>query len=94
MAVRGIKINIDAFIKDRYWRGWWWDRGCLYDHEYNGECESCQNGNWFYTAPDKTGMKFGEHLGEHELYAKNRVYMYSDQQPYIKKKKWPKQDSK
>lgn len=79
MAGARIRINIDAYIKDRYWSGWWWDRGCLYEHKYNEECKICQNGKWYYTSVEQTGMpRFGKIMGDTiKLYAKGRVYMYS-----------------
>ena len=80
MAGAKIRINIESYIKDRYWHGWWWDRSCLYDHAHDRECKACQYGKWHYTSPKKTNMKFGEALDDHQLYVKGRVYMYADTQ--------------
>ena len=78
MAGSRISINIDAYVKDRYWNGWWWDRNCLYDHRYDAECKGCQRGSWYYTSVAKTGMpRFGKIIGDTiKLYAKGRVYHY------------------
>jgi len=72
-----IDVNIEAYFKDRYWNGWWWDRGCLYDHPFNGECQLCKIGSWYYTSPSKTALKrFGGLIQDHiEVYADGRVYM-------------------
>ena len=72
-----IDVDIEAYFKDRYWNGWWWDRGCLYDHPFNGECKGCECGTWYYTAPSKTGLKRfgGLIMDDIEVYADGRVYM-------------------
>lgn len=56
----GIYVNIEGFFKDRYWSGWWFDRSCFYEHQFDEDCKQCETGLWNYTAPGKTGLKNGE----------------------------------
>ena len=83
MAGSRISINIDAYIKDRYWNGWWWDRSCLYSHKrYDPKCKACKHGSWYYTSVAKTGLpRFGKIMGDVlGLYAQGRVYLYKEEE--------------
>ena len=48
-----LKINFNAFIKQRQWFGWWWATACSKDCYYATDCELCDQGSWCYSSLEK-----------------------------------------
>ena len=51
-----IKVDVEAYFKDRNWRGFYYDRNCLYDHPYDRNCSSCKHGEWQHSPASETGI--------------------------------------
>lgn len=81
----GIFVDLEGYIKDHYWSGWWFDRPCLYEHLFDSECGLCQEGTWYYTSVDKTNMnRFGDRINDDEIGKSRWSYGYGH---YTKVKK-------
>ena len=73
-----VRIDVKAYVRDRNWGGNYFDRDCLYEHQYDSTCPHCKAGKWMYTAPSKTGISpWGGKMDTENMYMDGHYWRHA-----------------